>query len=129
MYKEEELTRKLIGVAMAVHREIGPCYPEHVYHRAMIIALGQENLLFEIEKEIDIYFRNNLITNFRLDLVVENKVVIELKAVVGEMPNIFKMQTISYLKASGIEVGLLVNFGNDSLEVKRLARYHEYSKK
>jgi GxxExxY protein len=128
MYREEELTRKIIGIAMAVHREIGPGYPEHVYHSAMIIALDQENLLFESEKEIDIYFRNNLITNFRLDLVVENSVVIELKAVVGEMPNIFKTQTISYLKASGIEVGLLINFGNDSLEVKRLARYKDYSK-
>lgn len=129
IYKEEELTKKIIGIAMAVHREIGPGYPEHVYHSAMIIALSQDGLLFESEKEIDIYFRNNLISNFRLDLVIENRVVIELKAVVGEMPNIFKTQTISYLKASGIEVGLLINFGNDSLEVKRLARYHDYCKR
>lgn len=61
----------------------------------------------------------------RLDLVIENKIVIELKAIVGEMPNIHRAQILSYLKASGLEVGLLINFGNESLDIKRLTPYNE----
>jgi len=128
MYKESELTKKIIGVAMAVHREIGVGYQEKIYHQAMIIALEDEHLLFETEKDVDIFFRNKLVGNFRLDLLIENTVVVELKAVVGEIPRIFQIQTISYLKAVSKEVGLLINFGNPSLEVRRLARYHDYKK-
>ncbi|MBI5222128.1 MAG: GxxExxY protein [Candidatus Magasanikbacteria bacterium] len=127
MYRESDLTKKIIGIAMAVHREIGPGYQESVYHQAMIVALEEECLNFDTEKEIDIYFRDRMVGSFRLDLVIENRVVVELKAVCNEMPNLFKTQTISYLKASGIEVGLLINFGNPSLEVKRLGRYHNYN--
>ena len=83
--------------------------------------------MFETEKEIDVFFQKKLVGSFRLDLLIENRAVVELKAVVGEMPKIFKTQTISYLKASNIEVGLLINFGNPSLDVKRLARYHNYN--
>jgi len=127
MYKESDLTKKIIGLAMQVHNEIGPGYQESIYHNAMIVILESKGYKFETEKEIDIFFQNKLVGLFRLDLLIENKIVVELKAVVGEMPNIFKTQTISYLKASGVEIGLLINFGNPSLDVKRLARYHNYN--
>lgn len=127
MYKESDLTKKIIGLAMQVHNEIGPGYQESIYHNAMIIVLEKEGYVFETEKEVDVFFQEKLVGSFRLDLLIENKVVVELKAVVGEMPKIFKTQTISYLKASAVEIGLLINFGNPSLEIKRLARYHNYN--
>ncbi|MBT4120568.1 MAG: GxxExxY protein [Candidatus Magasanikbacteria bacterium] len=127
MHKESDLTKKIIGLAMQVHNEIGPGYQESIYHNAMIVILEKEGYMFETEKEIDVFFQKKLVGSFRLDLLIENRAVVELKAVVGEMPKIFKTQTISYLKASNIEVGLLINFGNPSLDVKRLARYHNYN--
>jgi len=127
MYKESDLTKKIIGLAMQVHNEIGPGYQENIYHNAMIVVLEKEGYMFETEKEIYVIFRDKLVGSFRLDLLIDNKVVVELKAVVGDMPKIFKTQTISYLKASNIEVGLLINFGNSSLDVKRLARYDNYN--
>jgi len=126
MYKESELTRKIIGLAMSVHREIGPGFQEKIYHRAMLRVLDSSDISYESEKVYDIFFRNNKIGIFRADLVIENKVIIELKSVFGENPKIFYMQTISYLKASKLEVGLLINFGNNSLEVKRLANYKNF---
>ncbi len=126
MYKESDLTRKIIGLAMKVHREIGPGFQERIYHQALIVALKNNNSVFESEKEFNVKFQNVLVGNFRSDLVVENKVILELKAVVGEMPKLFYTQTISYLKASGLEVALLINFGNPSLEVKRFANYKNF---
>ncbi len=126
MYKESDLTRRIIGVAMKIHQEIGPGFPEKIYHQAMILALQDESAQFESEKEFDVFYVKRWVGTFRVDLLVENKVIVELKAVCGEMPDLFKTQTISYLKASGIEVGLLINFGNRNLEIKRLAHYHDY---
>jgi len=128
MYKESDLTQKIIGIAMKIHLEIGPGFQERIYHQAMIIALDKEGLLVESEKEFDIYFEGTRVGTFRADLIIENKVIVELKAVVGEMPKIFQTQIISYLKASNIEIGLLINFNNQSLEVKRLANYKNYKK-
>ncbi|MBU1895277.1 GxxExxY protein [Patescibacteria group bacterium] len=129
MYKHSDLTRKIIGIAMKVHREIGPGFQEKIYHRAMEIALIKENLLFESEKEFNVCFQNDWVGTFRVDLFVEDKIIVELKAVCGEMKKLFLTQTISYLKASNMEVGLLLNFGNRDLEVKRLAHYKDYLSK
>lgn len=63
-----------------------------------------------------------------MDLIVNNKIIVELKAVSGEIQKIFQTQTVSYLKASGLEVGLLINFGNPSLEIKRFGNYKNYKK-
>lgn len=128
LYKESELTRRIIGVALQVHREIGPGFQERIYHQSMIYALEEAGLLFESEKEFDIIFRNKLAGTFRADLVVEGRVIVELKSVCGEMLKLFSTQTISYLKASKLEVGLLINFGNVGLDIKRLAHYHDYNR-
>jgi len=129
MYKEEELTRKIIGVAMRVHSAIGPGFQERIYQNAMEYVLRGDGLFLESEKEFDILFEGVWVGTFRLDLVVNGRVIVELKAVVGEMPKLFQTQTISYLKASKLEVGLLINFGNQSLEIKRLANYKDFSRK
>ena len=125
MYKEQDLTAKIIGIAMKVHRTIGPGFQERIYHTAMVYALEDIGMFFETEKEFDVQYEDRLVGTFRVDLVVENKVIVELKSVV-EMIKLFETQTISYLKASGLEVGLLINFGKRSLEVKRLAHYKDF---
>jgi GxxExxY protein len=89
---------------------------------ALIIALTERNLQFLTEKEFTVKYEGKSVGKFRTDLVVENTVIVELKAVEGKMPKIFESQIISYLKASDIKVGLLVNFGNRSCEVRRLMR-------
>lgn len=128
MYKEAELTGEIIGIAMRVHNQIGPGFSEKIYHQAMIIALDAKGYMLESEKEFDIHFDDAFVGTFRLDLIVNEKIVIELKAVAGQMPKVFHAQTISYLKASGLEIALLINFGNDKIEVKRFARYNDFKK-
>lgn len=127
LYKESNLTERIIGVAMKIHREIGPGFQERVYHQGMKLALQDEKIIFKSEKEFDVLYFGRWVGTFRVDLLVENKVIVELKSVCGEMPDLFKTQTISYLKASSVEVGLLINFGNRKLEVKRLAHYHNFN--
>jgi len=128
MYKYSDLARKIIGVAMRVHRELGSGFQERIYHRAMEIALSEYFDMVAIEKKYNVLFESVLVGTFRLDLVVNDTIVVELKAICGEMPKLFYTQTISYLRASGLEVGLLINFGNDSIDVKRFANYREYDK-
>ncbi|MET4082260.1 GxxExxY protein [Pedobacter sp. UYP30] len=77
--------------------------------------------MFDFEKEYIVTFENQIIGKFRCDLVVEGKVIVELKSVTGFQPKLFQNQLISYLKASKIKTGLLINFGNTSCEVKRIS--------
>ena len=128
MYKESQLTGKIIGHAMDVHRKLGPGFKEAIYHTALFQVLAKNGFDVESEKEFDVYFDNDIIGNFRIDLYIENKIIVELKAVSGEIPILFKTQVVSYLKASNKEVGLLINFGNTSLDIKRFGNYKNYSK-
>lgn len=125
-HKESLLTGKIIGIAMKVHTALGPGFQEKIYHKALIHQLTDEGYNAEYEKEFNVVYNGRVVGNFRVDLLVNNKVIIELKAVTGEMPKLFQTQTISYLKASSIEIGLLLNFGNQSLEIKRFGNYHDY---
>ncbi len=124
--KYSEITSKIISAAMEAHTDLGPGYQEIIYHRALVMNLTEKGLKHEYEKEIKIVYKNKSIGLYKLDLVVEDKVIVELKAVTGEMPDIFRAQVISYLKASGYEVALLLNFGEESLIIRRLARYKDY---
>lgn len=92
----------------------------------MIATLVKSGYTVESEREFNIIYNGDLAGSFRLDLVVNRKIVVELKAIAGEMPKIFQAQTISYLKASGLEIALLMNFGHTSLETKRLVRYKDF---
>lgn len=116
-----ELTRIIIGCCFDVHNQLGAGFLEKIYSNALKIKLQQKGLSFEAEKSFDVYFDGVLVGKFRCDLLVDDKVIIELKSVMGYMPKIFHNQLISYLKASRIKVGLLVNFGNTSCEIKRLS--------
>lgn len=125
-WKHSKITGDIINAAIEVHNSLGAGYQESVYHQAMIIALKDRGYKVSSELEFKILFRSQVVGIHRLDLVVNDIVIVELKAVVGMMPEVFKAQIISYLKASGLEVALLINFGNESLDIKRLSRYKDY---
>jgi GxxExxY protein len=118
--KEEHLTEQIIGCCFQVHRALGPGFHEKTYQRALQLALKQARVTFEAERRFPVRFQDTLVGEFQADLVVGKQVVVELKAVAGIMPRVFESQVVSYLKASKLSVGLLVNFGNRSCEVKRL---------
>ena len=125
-YLHSGLTEKIIGSCLEVHKTLGPGFQESIYHNALKIMFSKENLNFESEKEFKVKFLKEIVGLYRVDFIVEATVLLEIKAITGELPEVFKAQVISYLKASGIEVGLLVNFGNEKLNVQRLARYKNY---
>lgn len=119
-YKYSELTGKIIGCAMKVHRVIGPGFPEIIYNRCLQIELKNSGLYCEAEVERDIYYEGIKVGARRLDLLVNKLVIIELKAVT-EVEPLYYNQIINYLKIFKIEVGLLLNFGNISLQYRRFA--------
>lgn len=127
-YLHSDLTEKIIGSCLEVHKALGPGFPENAYHNALKLIFLKKKLNFESEKEFKVEFLNETVGIYRIDFVVDSRVVVEIKAVTGKLPDVFKAQVIAYLKASGFEVGLLVNFGNEKLNVRRLARYKDYKK-
>ena len=116
--KYADLTEKVIGCAMKVHRTLGPGFPEIVYKRCLMIELEKEGINFVSEQERVIIYEGRAVGKRRLDLLVETKVLVELKAVMV-VDNFFPNQILNYLKIFKIEVGLLLNFGNASLKFKR----------
>lgn len=117
--RENDLTRKIIGCCFETHTKLGPGFDEKIYHNALIHTLKKHSLSFETEKRFTIYLNEQRLGYKRLDLVVEHKVIIELKSIKGHLPDIFRQQLISYLKTTKLTVGLLVNFGNARCTVKR----------
>ncbi len=115
----DPLTERVIASCFKAHSKLGPGFNERIYHNALIIALKEEGLKCETEKEFTVYFEDKRVGSLKLDLVVEDKVVIEIKALAANIPDVFKYQVLSYLKVSGLKVGLLINFGNKSCQIKR----------
>jgi GxxExxY protein len=120
-FEHDTLTEKIIGCCFEVHRSLGPGFNEKVYAKALQHQLKIENFSFIAEKEFNVIFKDQLVGNFRCDLFIENTVIVELKSVTGFIPKLFHVQLLSYLKASKVKTGLLINFGNASCEVKRLS--------
>ncbi|MBE7177786.1 MAG: GxxExxY protein [Mucilaginibacter polytrichastri] len=120
-YQHDPLTAKIIGCCFEVHSAIGPGFPEKIYNRALQIALAEKYLNFVAEKCFSVTYQRQEVGVFRCDICVNDVVIVELKSVTGYMPKLFTNQLLSYLKASRIKTGLLVNFGNTSCEVKRLS--------
>ena len=118
-YEFEELSKKVIGAAIEVHRELGPGFLENIYEEALKIELSEHDLHFESQKEIKVEYLGVVIGTHRLDLVVENAIILELKAV-NELADIHFAQLCSYLKATGLKVGLLLNFAKPTLEIRRV---------
>ena len=113
------ITHKIIGSAMQVHNALGSSFQELIYQRALAIELAYNGLAFEREKEMSIYYRNEQIGTRRVDFFVEGLVMVELKAI-ETLLDVHKAQAINYLEAYNVADGLLINFGNLSLEFKRI---------
>jgi GxxExxY protein len=114
-----ELTHKIIGCAMKVHSTLGNGFQEVIYQRALAIEMQFQGLSFEREKEMPIYYREMHIGTRRVDFFVENAVMVELKAI-EKLEDVHKAQAINYCEAYNMADGLLINFGSQSLEFKRV---------
>jgi len=115
----EELSNKIIGAAIEVHRELGPGFLESIYEEALKVEFMEHGLRYDAQKEIKIMYLNVEVGLHRLDLLVEKQIIVELKAV-KELTDIHFAQLRSYLKATGLKVGLLFNFAKPTLEIKRV---------
>jgi GxxExxY protein len=114
-----KLTGRIIGAALEVHKLLGPGFVDSIYHRALLHELNLRGLLTQTELQIDIQYKDQIVGSHRLDIIVENLVVVELKAV-NTIAGIHIAQTISYLKATNPELALIFNFGQRELSWKRL---------
>lgn len=119
--KHRHITEAVIGCAFDVINEMGAGFLQSVYEKALLVALRQKGLSATAQHPIRGLFRGESVGDFYADLLVEERVLVELKAVKALAPE-HQAQVINYLNASGIEVGLLINFGNPSLEFRRLTR-------
>ena len=115
------LTHSIIGCAFEVVNELGSGFLESVYENAMVIALSEAGISVETQIPIRVSFRGKSVGDYYADVIVEKKVLVELKAV-KELAAEHEAQVINYLNATGIEVGLLINFGNPKLDYKRFTR-------
>ena len=119
--EHKELTERIIGAAIEVHRALGPGYIESAYEEALCIELRCRSIQFERQKKLSVFYRGENVAEHRLDLLVESLIVVELKAI-SALENIHFAMVRSYLKASGLNCGLLINFAAVSLTVKRIGR-------
>lgn len=115
----EQLTGKILEACFEVIKELGAGFVESVYEKALLVALRQKGINARQQVPLSVKFRGVIVGEFHADILVEDKVIIELKAVRALAPE-HQAQLINYLKATGIEIGLLVNFGNPKLEYRRL---------
>jgi len=119
-----ELTDRVIASAIRVHKELGPGFLESMYEEALAIELSAAGISFERQKLLPVFYREHLIGEHRLDLLVESKVILELKAI-SELEKIHFAIVRSYLRAAGLQDALLLNFASTRLTVKRVGReYH-----
>jgi GxxExxY protein len=118
-YKYSEVTGKIIGSAMRVHSTLGNGFQEVIYQRCLAIEMAKNGLGFAREMEMPIYYDGVDVGTRRVDFLVEDKIMVELKAV-SKLEDIHLAQAINYLEAYKIETGLLINFGGKSLEFKRV---------
>jgi GxxExxY protein len=125
MIKFKELSDTILRCFYEVYNELGRGFLESVYREALMITLQEAGLNVKKEKEINVYFRNKNIGRFRADIVVENKIILELKAVKHLVPE-HEAQLLNYLRATNIEVGFLLNFGD---EPKFIRRFYENERK
>jgi GxxExxY protein len=115
----EALSGKIIEAALHVHKALGPGFLEGIYHNTLCVALRHRGILCDREREICIFFEGEEVGLHRLDLMVESQIVVELKAVEA-LEKIHFAQVKSYLKATGLRVGLLLNFNAPTLVIKRI---------
>ena len=115
----KELTHRIIGCAMEVHRVLGPGFQEYIYQRALAIEMRKAGIKFEEEFDLHVFYKGEKIGLRRVDFWIESTISLEIKAR-SDLDNSHLAQGINYIEASNIQAGLLINFGASSLQFKRL---------
>ncbi len=121
---QQRLSEKVIGCAMEVHRVLGHGFLERIYESALAIELGRASVRFERQKQIKVFYRDQLVGEYCCDFVVENKLILELKALRLAKSD-HESQVLNYLKATNMTAGLLLNFGSARLGIRRLVLNHD----
>ncbi len=117
--KHEDLTYKIIGCAMEVHKHLGNGFQEVIYQRALAIELGLQGISYKREQEMSIHYKGVDIGTRRVDFFVEEQIMVEIKAIIN-LEDVHLAQAMNYVEAYGLEIGLLLNFGAKSLQYKRV---------
>jgi len=123
MLKHEELSKRIIAAAYAVHKELGYGFVEKVYKNALSIELQENNIKCAIEVPLKVLYHDKAVGDYFADIIVEDKIIVEAKAV-SKLEPIHEVQLVNYLKATGLQIGLLINFGQ-SVTVKRRIFGHD----
>ena len=122
----EMLVKTVIECSKNIRRHLGPGYLESVYKNAMLVELKKNGLSYEVEKPINVYYEDVLVGDFKADIIVEGILILELKAV-QSLHMAHEIQLVNYLTATGVDNGLLINFGSEELQFKR--KYRVYRKR
>lgn len=115
---EKKLTEKILGATFTIHNSLGYGFLEKVYENALAVELAQAKVAVKQQKAIPVKYRNAVVGDYIADLVVEGRVILEIKAA-RQLDSAHEAQLLNYLKATGIRVGLLLNFGRSKLQFKR----------
>ena len=118
-YKDGHITSEIIGAAMEVHNTLGNGFPELIYQKALEYELKNRGINGGREVELPVVYKDMVIGTRRVDFLIENRICVELKALTN-MEDVHLAQALNYLEASNLEIGLLLNFGSPSLQIKRL---------
>jgi GxxExxY protein len=121
--EHDPLSEKVIGIAIQIHKDIGPGFLEFIYHRAMEIELAEAGVFFVCEAPLVFKYKGHVLGTFAADMIVEKRLLIEFKAL-DHLPLIAELQVVSYLEASQLDTGLVLNFGAGTLQIKRKFREH-----
>lgn len=116
----QELSYQVMGAVFEVHNALGPGFLESLYEEALAYEFELRGIPFEKQKEITVRYKGREVGKHRLDFVVDDKIILELKAV-SELTDVFRKQTTSYLKATRLKLGILINFSTQSVDYERIA--------
>jgi GxxExxY protein len=119
LYKD--LSYKIVGLAMEVHRKLGYGFLEKVYGNAMMVLLRQQGIHAKQQAPITVYFNGEVVGDYYADILVEDKIILELKAI-EKIADAHRAQTLNYLKATGLQLAIILNFGKERLEYERFVQ-------
>ncbi len=124
---EKDLSYQIVQAAYVVFNELGPGFDENIYENAMVIVLEKQSHVVEQQKRVKVYFQGEEVGMDKIDLIVDRRVILELKAV-AEIALIHRQQALSYLKATGLELAIVINFGASRLQVARVVNTKQKKK-
>ena len=119
----EDLTYRIRGSLFRVYNHLGPGFREETYKQALAVDFTEEGIPFEREKLFSVVYRSKKVDDYKISLIAFSKIILELKGVAELHPR-FEAQLLSYLKVTGLKLGLLVNFGKEELEIRRFVNPH-----